>query len=424
MIDGSRIFKHPHRASHPDHVVIILRGLPGPGCSSMIGAMTTVVGTAKAFQRLASYDFLNSGINNYHVTVWYSSHKDDTENEPHGMVSNAFLQLVGGHFTRMLFDFVKEMPKRETETRMDFSSLLGPFFFTWVILQLFRIVLTALVYEKQQNLRIMMKMHGLGDGPYLMISYAYFLVIYVVYMFCFVVFGSAVWLNFYTLNDYSIQFVLYFLYVNLQIALAFLMVALFSNVKIAAVVGYHGWPSWGGMERDNTRPRGNDYHRTPTRLLKMAMYHQIEDHEGPKVPVPLKSRLFPFDIEEDDVESTNFCLGSQDSEMNDLDGKDLGLFDIAYFLGDFNLQSVKFAKTTKFEEATFVCTDSIRLSGVLDSRLADDDSNHGSRVQLRHKSTRLLGYTKYVDFVNDRRMAMSSSKVHTSSLYLRNALYS
>ncbi|GKF24713.1 hypothetical protein Tco_0077035 [Tanacetum coccineum] len=40
----------------------------------------TAVGTAKAFQRLASYDFLNSGINNYHVTVWYSSHKDDTAN--------------------------------------------------------------------------------------------------------------------------------------------------------------------------------------------------------------------------------------------------------------------------------------------------------------------------------------------------------
>ncbi|XP_021998079.1 probable thimet oligopeptidase isoform X2 [Helianthus annuus] len=32
-------------------------------------------------------------------------------------------------------------------------------------------------------------------------------------------------------------------------------------------------------------------------------------------------------------------------------------------------------------------------------------------VQLRHKSARLLGYTNYADFVTDRRMAMSSSKV-------------
>ncbi|GJX35856.1 ABC transporter A family member 7-like protein isoform X1 [Tanacetum coccineum] len=36
----------------------------------------------------------------------------------------------------------------------------------------------------------------------------------------------------------SIQLVFYFIYVNLQISMAFLMAALFSNVKTAAVVGY------------------------------------------------------------------------------------------------------------------------------------------------------------------------------------------
>lgn len=29
IIDASHIFKHPYRASRPDHIVIILRGLPG-----------------------------------------------------------------------------------------------------------------------------------------------------------------------------------------------------------------------------------------------------------------------------------------------------------------------------------------------------------------------------------------------------------
>lgn len=37
----------------------------------------------------------------------------------------------------MLFEFVKEMPKPETTLRVDFASLLGPLFFTWVISQLF-----------------------------------------------------------------------------------------------------------------------------------------------------------------------------------------------------------------------------------------------------------------------------------------------
>ncbi|KAI3685132.1 hypothetical protein L6452_34366 [Arctium lappa] len=197
---------------------------------------------------LAAYDLSNSNTDNFNVTVWYNStYKNDTGNGPLGLirvprsinlVSNAYLQLLLGPSTQMLFDFVKETPKPETEIRLDFSSLLGPLFFTWVILQLFPIVLTALVYEKQQNLRIMMKMHGLGDGPYWMISYAYFLAISLVYMFCFVIFGSVVGLKFFTLNDYSIQFVFYVIYVNLQISLAFLVAALFSNVKTAAVVGY------------------------------------------------------------------------------------------------------------------------------------------------------------------------------------------
>ncbi|XP_058741053.1 probable alpha-mannosidase At5g13980 [Vicia villosa] len=67
------------------------------------------------------------------------------------------------------------------------------------------VVLTSLVYEKQQNLRIMMKMHGLGDGPYWMISYSYFLAISLIYMLCFVIFGSVIGLKFFTMNDYRIH---------------------------------------------------------------------------------------------------------------------------------------------------------------------------------------------------------------------------
>ncbi|KAK6123306.1 hypothetical protein DH2020_042957 [Rehmannia glutinosa] len=189
---------------------------------------------------VAAYDFMNSNENLFNVTIWYNStYKNDTGNQPIALTraSNAYLQLLLGTDTKILFEFVKEMPKPETRLRLDLSSLLGPLFFTWVIVQLFPVVLISLVYEKQHRLRIMMKMHGLGDGPYWMISYAYFLAISSIYMLCFVVFGSAIGLNFFKLNDYSIQFVFYFLYINLQIALAFLVADLFSNVKTATGAG-------------------------------------------------------------------------------------------------------------------------------------------------------------------------------------------
>ncbi|KAK0586980.1 hypothetical protein LWI29_015655 [Acer saccharum] len=130
----------------------------------------------------AAYDFLNSDVNRFNVSIWYNStYKNDTGNSPIGLVrvpravnlaSNAYLQFLRGPGTQMLFEFVKEMPKTYTELRLDISSLLG------ALIEIF------------------------------------------------------------TLNDYSIQFVFYFIYINLQISLAFLVAALFSSVKTATVIAY------------------------------------------------------------------------------------------------------------------------------------------------------------------------------------------
>ncbi|XP_050871002.1 ABC transporter A family member 6 [Lathyrus oleraceus] len=262
----------------------------------------------------SAFDFLNSNENGFNATVWYkSTYKDVTNFGPTALlriprsvnlISNAYLQFLRGPGTKMLFEFVKEMPKSETPFRIEIASLLGGLFFTWVVLQLFPVsaeiskeiyqheihcvirefnrtertvltlycridnywpilkfeiaviflpmsksaiyvckhdvVLTSLVYEKQQKLRIMMKMHGLGDGPYWMITYGYFLALSVIYMLCFVTFGSVLGLKFFTLNDYSIQFVFYFIYINLQITLAFLLASFFSSVKTATVTAYIG----------------------------------------------------------------------------------------------------------------------------------------------------------------------------------------
>ncbi|KAF8390229.1 hypothetical protein HHK36_024754 [Tetracentron sinense] len=140
--------------------------------------------------------------NGLNVSIWYNStYKNDTDISIIGLVraprsvnlaSNAYLNFLQGSGLKMVFEFVKEMPKPETQLRLDFSSLLVSLFFTWIVLLLFPVILTSLVYEKQQNLRIMMKMYGLGDGPYWIISYAYFLFISSLYMLSCVIFGSLI----------------------------------------------------------------------------------------------------------------------------------------------------------------------------------------------------------------------------------------
>ncbi|XP_020879674.1 ABC transporter A family member 4 isoform X2 [Arabidopsis lyrata subsp. lyrata] len=198
----------------------------------------------------AAYDFLDTDTNNFNVTIWFNStYKDDYRVQQRrvkyvrvprsvNLVSNAYLQFLRGPGTKMLFDFVKETPKQETKLHVDVASVIGPMFLTWVIVLLFPVILNSLVYEKQQHLRIIMKMHGLGDGPYWMISYAYFLAISTLYIICLMIFGSAIGLKFFRYNDYGIQFVFYFLCINLQISVAFLVSSAFSKVETATVVAY------------------------------------------------------------------------------------------------------------------------------------------------------------------------------------------
>ncbi|XP_010915097.1 ABC transporter A family member 7-like isoform X2 [Elaeis guineensis] len=196
---------------------------------------------------LAAYDFLNSDEKILNVSIWYNSTYKTLEDngEPTvlrvprsiNVASSAYLRVLRGG-ANMQFEYVKEMPKLGMRIMIDLSSLTGTLFYVWVMELLFPIILTYLVYEKQWKLRIMMKMHGLGNGPYWTISYAYFLLLSSVYTLCFVMLGSITDLKIFQLNDYSIQFVFYFIYINLQIALAFFVAAFFSDVKTATVVGY------------------------------------------------------------------------------------------------------------------------------------------------------------------------------------------
>jgi hypothetical protein len=47
--------------------------------------------------------------------------------------SQAFLLYKSGGSISLPLLFVKEMPKEETQLRLDFSSLIGPLFYMWVL---------------------------------------------------------------------------------------------------------------------------------------------------------------------------------------------------------------------------------------------------------------------------------------------------
>lgn len=196
----------------------------------------------------AAYDFRRTTPARFDVNIWYNeTFANRTSRGPPSlmrvtrslnMAAQAFLRFKLGPTVELPLLFVKEMPKVGTQLRLDFSSIIGPLFYMWILGFLFPVVLTALVYEKQYHLRMMMKMHGLGDSAYWVITYFYYLVLFCIYMICFIVFGSIIGLKFFRMNSYSLQILFYFLYINMIISLGFIASNIFRNVRTATAFGY------------------------------------------------------------------------------------------------------------------------------------------------------------------------------------------
>ena len=99
----------------------------------------------------------------------------------------------------------------------------------WLLQMFLPVYLTQLVDEREQRIRLMMKLQGLQDRAYWIITYVWFLTLYVAFAVMLMIFGRPILaaaqaeLPFFTMNDLGIIFLFFFLYGNIQIALVFVL---------------------------------------------------------------------------------------------------------------------------------------------------------------------------------------------------------
>uniref|UniRef100_A0A0A9G3C7 Uncharacterized protein n=1 Tax=Arundo donax TaxID=35708 RepID=A0A0A9G3C7_ARUDO len=95
-----------------------------------------------------AYDFQDSNEKHFNVLALYNSTYQNVSYVPMpfgllrisrslNAISNAYLQFLQGPGINMLLDFTKEMPKQATRLTFDFSAVVGPLFFEWVVALLF-----------------------------------------------------------------------------------------------------------------------------------------------------------------------------------------------------------------------------------------------------------------------------------------------
>ncbi|KAK4485767.1 hypothetical protein RD792_008413 [Penstemon davidsonii] len=198
---------------------------------------------------MGAYDFQNSSTKGFNVNIGYNStyrvRSPDQELNPNvvrvqkaeNMITNGFLQFLRGPSTKMILESVSETPFLKFEYPDFDQPAMMVILYVWMIHQLFPVFLQSLVYEKQQKLRMMMAMHGLGNEAYWMIMYLYFLVISILYICAYLVAGTLAGLPIFIKNSVSVQFTFYFVFMNLQISMSFLLSPLFKRAKGASVFG-------------------------------------------------------------------------------------------------------------------------------------------------------------------------------------------
>lgn len=84
--------------------------------------------------------------------------------KPIDRIVNTWLQAwLGDDYSARLLSQMN-MPKPTSSLLLDFSSIIGPLFFVWLVQLPLPYAVVQLVYEKEKRLRTMMKIHGLENG--------------------------------------------------------------------------------------------------------------------------------------------------------------------------------------------------------------------------------------------------------------------
>ena len=133
---------------------------------------------------------------------------------------------------------LRAFPKPETTLTFDLPSVLGPVFFTWVVSLLLPVQVAQLVYEKEARLRVMMKMMGLHEASYYSITYAFNILVFIMYALIFVAFGLAIGLAPMLLNDVSVRLVFYLCFGTCMVSFSFLVTSLSRSFEFASIACY------------------------------------------------------------------------------------------------------------------------------------------------------------------------------------------
>ncbi|KAI9328048.1 hypothetical protein DFJ73DRAFT_904539 [Zopfochytrium polystomum] len=142
-------------------------------------------------------------------------------------------KLVGAKITQGLRAFPDT---QSTRLNYEFAGIIGRILFPFGVSFLLPIFVITLVKEKEDRILAMMKMNGLKAWAYYVSHYVTFFILYAISSIIFIVAGRLTKLSLFTKTGLPVILLLFFVWGNAQVTLAFFFASFFNRSRMALVL--------------------------------------------------------------------------------------------------------------------------------------------------------------------------------------------
>lgn len=154
------------------------------------------------------------------------------------IITNAIYRVATGSSAPVTFQGTMSYPAPRSEISFDLQSLIGPLLYVYVFNLLLPVFVVSLVSEKEQGLVQIMRQSGLPDRVYAVVTYFFFLILYIFATGIVILVASILRFRFFVANDIGIVLLFFFIWGHTLIAVSYLFAIFFSKSRTATIVMY------------------------------------------------------------------------------------------------------------------------------------------------------------------------------------------
>ncbi len=132
-------------------------------------------------------------------------------------LSEALMKTLGDKSYSLKMNGVRNFPNNEFKVSFDLISLIGVFLYEFIFQLTGPVIVSGIVYEKEHSLREVMKMMGLKQHIYWLVTYFFCYMLYFITLAFFLILAAILKFRFFFTNDFGLVLFFFLLWGHVSI---------------------------------------------------------------------------------------------------------------------------------------------------------------------------------------------------------------